>query len=835
MPLVCAEKWPAAHGPLATANRTGHFVPRPLTLPLVLDRDADAAAERPARRPDPRPGRRRAPSPVGRPAAEHPRPGRPTSGVSRAVTEQAYDQLAAEGWLESRHGSGTFVAAGARTRRRTAPSRPRRPPGRDCVRLDTGHAVDRPAAPRRAGAAPGATSRRPRRPAAYDDPARAARAARRARRPPRAHPRPDLRPRRDPGDHRHDRRPDASCSPRSRRARSPHEDPGYRAAAEAIRASGRDDPRPPGRRAGHRPRRRASRRYVTPAHQHPLGPVMPGADRLSLLDAAAPRRRGRDRGRLRLGVPLRRRAGARRSPPSTATASPTSAPTSKTRGPEHAAGLAGRAARPAPRDPGAPGGHPRRRAPGRCSARSSRCSATATSTRSSAPPAGPTPRGPRGSPTRCGPTPSRSCPSPGCTPPCPLPQARRACAPARSARAAGFEVPLLRDYCRTARLTGLIIGFGGCTDDELDRALAAIVARPRLTAAGSGRSARRRTRRTPRPARARSCGRGSTPCPTAAAKIAPSTNIIGDHEARARSRRPGSAQPERRTPTRQRSSPASSRQATHEPEPDRTAPSPAATSATLIITGVVRPSVIASRDRIAAHMPRRGERSAARSLAARLARRRRSSARASPTVTTEPVTSTAPEPIDVAERLAGLGQRRRLVDRVGQPRRDRDPVLAEDLARRPRPARRPASRGRWSSGCTTTCARCGSNAASTPSYVLVGHHADRRRSAGENAKESSSAAAAASAPCGLCAASSTIVGLRRMISSRPGRGHLGERLAHHARRRAGSLAEERLDRGQRDGGVLRLVGAVERQEDLVVARRAAPAATASGRRRPAPG
>jgi GntR family transcriptional regulator / MocR family aminotransferase len=44
-----------------------------------------------------------------------------------------------------------------------------------------------------------------------------------------------------------------------------------------------------------------------------------------------------------------------------------------------------------------------------------------------------------------------------------------------SARAAGFEVPMLADYCRTARLTGVIIGFGGCTDDELERALAAVV------------------------------------------------------------------------------------------------------------------------------------------------------------------------------------------------------------------------------------------------------------------------------------------------------------------------------------------------------------------------
>jgi GntR family transcriptional regulator/MocR family aminotransferase len=34
-------------------------------------------------------------------------------GVSRTVVAAAYAQLAAEGWLEGRHGSGTFVAAGA--------------------------------------------------------------------------------------------------------------------------------------------------------------------------------------------------------------------------------------------------------------------------------------------------------------------------------------------------------------------------------------------------------------------------------------------------------------------------------------------------------------------------------------------------------------------------------------------------------------------------------------------------------------------------------------------------------------------------------------------------
>ena len=37
-------------------------------------------------------------------------------GVSRALAEQAYDQLVAEGWLEGRHGSGTFVAASGTAR-----------------------------------------------------------------------------------------------------------------------------------------------------------------------------------------------------------------------------------------------------------------------------------------------------------------------------------------------------------------------------------------------------------------------------------------------------------------------------------------------------------------------------------------------------------------------------------------------------------------------------------------------------------------------------------------------------------------------------------------------
>jgi len=41
-------------------------------------------------------------------------------------------------------------------------------------------------------------------------------------------------------------------------------------------------------------------------------------------------------------------------------------------------------------------------------------------------------------------------------------------------RAAGFELNLLSSYSRSSGLTGLVIGFGGVTDQQLDTALAAI-------------------------------------------------------------------------------------------------------------------------------------------------------------------------------------------------------------------------------------------------------------------------------------------------------------------------------------------------------------------------
>jgi GntR family transcriptional regulator/MocR family aminotransferase len=44
-----------------------------------------------------------------------------------------------------------------------------------------------------------------------------------------------------------------------------------------------------------------------------------------------------------------------------------------------------------------------------------------------------------------------------------------------AAERAGFTLNLLDAYCRSAGLTGLVVGFGGVTDEELDRALAALV------------------------------------------------------------------------------------------------------------------------------------------------------------------------------------------------------------------------------------------------------------------------------------------------------------------------------------------------------------------------
>jgi GntR family transcriptional regulator/MocR family aminotransferase len=389
-------------------------------------------------------------------------------GVSRAVTEQAYDQLAAEGWLEGRPGSGTFVAAGALPGPRHRPP-PVPAPGSELIRLDTGTPWIDPrhrAAWRRAwrdvsAAAP---------PPSYDDPAglpelRAELSAHLARtRGLRCDPDEilvttgtigglnQLLAALPPGD-------------------VAHEDPGYRAAAEAILASGRAIRDLPAAE-GVTDLTGTVAAYVTPAHQHPLGPVMPGSARIALLDAAAragavaieddydsefrydvapvPALAALDRDRvaylgtasktvapsLRLGwlvapAALHRAILERRTVTHDVAAWPVQrAFLSLLRD-----GYVDQVVR---------------------SARRTYRARAARVTEALPPHAKPI------------------LPVAGMYATVPLPQARALRARA-SARAAGFEVPLLRDYCRTARLTGLIIGFGGCTDEELDRALAALV------------------------------------------------------------------------------------------------------------------------------------------------------------------------------------------------------------------------------------------------------------------------------------------------------------------------------------------------------------------------
>ncbi|WP_431872909.1 PLP-dependent aminotransferase family protein [Nocardiopsis eucommiae] len=55
-------------------------------------------------------------------------------GVSRTVVTDAYQQLYAEGWLDGRHGSGTFVAEHGPLPRPSAPARPRPAHGAEPVR-----------------------------------------------------------------------------------------------------------------------------------------------------------------------------------------------------------------------------------------------------------------------------------------------------------------------------------------------------------------------------------------------------------------------------------------------------------------------------------------------------------------------------------------------------------------------------------------------------------------------------------------------------------------------------------------------------------------------------
>lgn len=391
-------------------------------------------------------------------------------GVARAVTEQAFGQLVAEGWLEGRHGSGTFVSAGAPLDRRVTRRRTPRAAEAGLVRLDAGTPyVD----PRHAAlwrrAWRDVASARP--PQGYDDPRglpelRLELAARLGR----------VR--------------GLDCDPdevlvsagttdglRHLLGELPPgpvavEDPGYRAAVATIRLTGREVRDLPALTpvtdlTG------CVAAYVTPAHQHPLGPTMPGSARLTLLDTArradavvvvvdydsefrydvapVPALASLDRDRVAyLGTASKAVAPSMRlgwlvAPPTLLDA------LERTRLVTHdtAAWPVQRAFLSLLRD-----GYVDKVVRSARRVYADRAARVAGAV------------APHG--TLNGPVAGMYA-----TVELPAADAGRAHA---AARAAGFDVPLLADYARTHPRHGLIIGFGGCTDAELDTALAAIAA-----------------------------------------------------------------------------------------------------------------------------------------------------------------------------------------------------------------------------------------------------------------------------------------------------------------------------------------------------------------------
>jgi len=390
-------------------------------------------------------------------------------GVARAVVEQAYDQLVAEAWVETRRGSGTFVASGETLPVPPAPPRPAtRAP--QYVRLDAGTPwID------------------PRHLAGWRRAWREVSAAR----PPRGYPDPRGLPElREALAERLARTRGLTLEPDEILLTAGTtdglrqllgvlgpgpvlvEDPGYRAAVETVRAVGRTVVDHPAFAAvtdlvG------CAAAYVTPAHQHPLGRVMPAADRLSLLAAAraagavvveddydsefrydvapVPALAALDRSHVAyLGTAAKSvspglRLGWLVAPPEVherlvrrrrVTHDTPAWPTQRALLTLLRDGWVDKVVRTARR------------------VYADRAPRVAAAMGPYAELAGPL----------------AGMYSTWLTDPAAASAARSA------ARAAGFDFPLLAAYCRTASATGLVLGFGGVTDAELDRALTAITA-----------------------------------------------------------------------------------------------------------------------------------------------------------------------------------------------------------------------------------------------------------------------------------------------------------------------------------------------------------------------
>lgn len=204
-------------------------------------------------------------------------------GTSRSVVEQAYSQLVAEGWLRGRHGSGTFVAS--RGLRRAASRRTAEPAAaRPLVTLDAGTPFIDPrhAAGWRRAWREVSTATPPR---GYDD----------------SRGLPELRRLLA---ERLARTRGLACEPEQVVVTSGTtdglrhllgalppgavgvEDPGYRAAVATARQVGREVRDLPAIDPDGWALDGLAAVYVTPAHQHPLGHVMSASQRLHLLDRA---------------------------------------------------------------------------------------------------------------------------------------------------------------------------------------------------------------------------------------------------------------------------------------------------------------------------------------------------------------------------------------------------------------------------------------------------------------------------------------------------------------------------------------------------------------------